>query len=271
MATSPAVVFGHPDFAKNVQAEFPKLFEVLPRLSAALNDLTVRAVEKPEPHQRVILNLGLLAGVTMTELVTLAGNGFGQGAIKIARTLMETVVNAEYLRLNPAELDAYLGWAWVEKMKDLTYMRENLKYLLPQFTEAELKTIETNYDGVRPLFAKPNGDIRSTWSTLNLANRAQRVGLAAMYGRLNRLSSGFIHANISGLTRHFNTKEDIDRIATPPSLDYCDIALISGHHFTCFVVETLGKTFGWEPVHSIASLLADFNYAWPAPEPQKAG
>jgi hypothetical protein len=91
-----------------------------------------------------------------------------------------------------------------------------------------------------------------------------------MYGRLNRLSSGFIHANISGLTRHFKVEEDIDRIAFPPSLDYCDIALISGHHFTLFIVETLARTFGWEPVYPIASLIADFNYAWPQPEPQKA-
>ena len=109
MATNPQLVFGFPPFAKEIQEAFPKLFEVLPRLTAALNDLTGRACEKPEMHQRVILNLGILAGVTMVELVTLAGNGLGQGATKIARTLMETVVNAEYLRQFPDELDAYLG------------------------------------------------------------------------------------------------------------------------------------------------------------------
>ena len=42
------LIFGDPEFSKTVQAEFPKLFEVLPRLTAALNDLTGRSCEKPE-------------------------------------------------------------------------------------------------------------------------------------------------------------------------------------------------------------------------------
>lgn len=266
MASHPGVIFGDPEFAKNVHAAFPRLFEVLPRLQAALNDLTSRECERPEPHQRVILNLGLLAGVSMIELVTLAGNGLGQGAMKIARTLMETVVNAEYLRQTPTELDAYLGWAWIEKNKDLRYLRENLPHLLPQLTQNDMETVERKFRAVRHLFEDNNGRIRPSWCSLNLADRATRVGLAEMYDRLNRLSSGFIHGTIGGLTRHFDLGEDRDRIAVPPSLKYCDLALISGHHFTCFIVETLAKTFGWEPVHSIASLIADFHYAWPQPE-----
>ena len=267
MATGASIIFGHPEFGKEVQAAFPKLFEVLPRVGAALNDMTSRAVEKPEEYQRVILNLGLLAGVSTMELVTLAGHGFGQGAMKIARTLMETVINAEYLRQSPAELDAYLGWAWVEKKKDLDYLKENLKYLLPQLTKEDLETIEKEFQKVRPLFADANGKVRSSWCRMNLADRATKVGLATIYGRLNRLSSGFIHGTIGGLTRHFVLEEDKDRIAIPPSLDYCDLALISGHQLMCFMVETLAKTFGWTPVHPIETLVADFQYAWNIAEP----
>jgi hypothetical protein len=263
MGTGASIIVGHPDFAKEVQAAFPKLFEVLPRVGAALNDMTSRAVEKPELYQRVIVNLGLLAGVSMMELVTLAGNGFGQGAMKIARTLMETVINAEYLRQSPGELDAYLGWAWVEKNKDLAYMKENLKHLLPQLTQKDIEAVETGFQRVRPLFAdSATGKIRSSWCRVNLADRATRVGLAQIYGRLNRLSSGFIHGTIGGLTRNFVLEEDKDRIAIPPSLKYCDLALISGHHLMCFMVETLAKTFDWTPVHPIETLVADFKYAW---------
>jgi hypothetical protein len=228
MAAGASIIVGHPEFGKEIQAAFPKLFEVLPRVGAALNDMTSRAVEKPEEYQRVILNLGLLAGVSTMELVTLAGHGFGQGAMKIARTLMETVINAEYLRQSPAELDVYLGWAWVEKKKDLDYLKENLQYLLPKLTKEDIETIEKEFQKVRPLFADANGKIRSSWCRLNLADRATKVGLATIYGRLNRLSSGFIHGTIGGLTRHFVLKEDKDRIAIPPSLNYCDLALNIG-------------------------------------------
>src|SRR5260370_646223 len=172
---SPALIFGHPEFAKDIQAEFPKLFEVLPRLTAALNDLTGRACENPEVVQRVILNLGLLAEISMLELVTLAGNGLGQGAMKIARTLMETVTNAEYLRQCPAELDSYLKWSWVEKKKELNYVRDNLPGLLPEITQEAINTIEEEYAAAAPLFANANGDYPQSWCSLNLAEPATKL------------------------------------------------------------------------------------------------
>src|SRR4029077_2758628 len=147
-----------PEFAKDIQAEFPRMFEVLPRVTAALNDLTGRACENPQPIQKVILNLGMLAGVSMLELVTLAGNGLGQGAMKIARTLMETVINAEYLRQRPTELDSYLEWTWVEKKKELNYLRANLPHLLSESTPEAIATIEKAYAAAAPLFANAKGD-----------------------------------------------------------------------------------------------------------------
>ena len=52
-------------------------------------------------------------------------------------------------------------------------------------------------------------------------------------------------------------------MSVPPTLDYCAHALVAGHQLMCLMVETLAKTFEWEPVHSIASLMDDFRYAWP--------
>jgi uncharacterized protein DUF5677 len=200
----------------------------------------------------------------MVELVTLAGNGLGQGAMKIARTLMETVINADYLRQYPAELDAYLNWSWVEKKKELEYVREHLPHLLPSITKEAIDTLEKEFLAVRASFQKPNGDLRSSWSTSNLAERATKVGLTDIYRLVNPLSSSFIHATIGGLARHFDISKDLDRIEIPPSLEYCAHALVAGHQCICFIVETLSKTFGWEPIHPIASLVEDLKYAWPA-------
>ncbi len=263
VATSPVPVFGVPEFAKIVQAEFPPLFEVLPRAQAALNDLTGRSCEKPEIIQRVILNLGLLAGISMVELVTLAGNGLGQGALKLCRTMMETAVNADYLRQNPAELDDYLQWAWVEKNKDLIYIKTALPHVLSQIPPEDIRKVADEFQNVRARFEKPNGDLRSSWCKLNLADRAKAVGMADLYRMVNPLSSSFIHGTIGGLSKHFDVAADMDRIAVPPSLEYCAQALIAGHQLLLFTIETLSKTFGWEPVHSLDSLVADFKYAWP--------
>jgi hypothetical protein len=259
---TPVIAFGHLAFANEVQSAFPKLFEVLPRVTAALNDLTSREHKDIEPLQRIILNLALLAGVSMLELVTLAGNGLGQGAMKIARTLMETVVNADYLRQFPDELDAYLEWTWVEKKKDLNHVREHMPELLPRITQEAIDTIEKEYAAAAPLFVNAKGEYRSSWAKLNLFERAAKVGLAEMYRMVNPVSSAFIHGTIGGLARHFDNEKDEDRIEIPPSLKYCDHALVAGHQCICFIVETLAKTFGWEPVHSIASLVDDYAYAW---------
>jgi Family of unknown function (DUF5677) len=267
MSTNPALIFGRPEFAKEIQAAFPRLFEVLPRLTASLSDLTGRACKDPEPYQRMIVNLGLLTGVSMMELVTLAGNGFGQGAMKIARTVMETAVNAEYLRQFPTEFESYINWYWIEKNKDLTYAKQHLPHLLPSITQESIDTIEREYQAVRPFFEKPNGELRSSWCSLNLADRAARTGFAQTYKLINPLSSALIHGTFGGLARHFDMSMDEDRIALPPSLKYCAEALVAGHACTCQIVETIAKTFGWEPVHTIESLVQDFHYAWPVSKP----
>ena len=112
--------------------------------------------------------------------------------------------------------------------------------------------------------------IRSSWCRMNLADRATKVGLAPIYGRLNRLFSWFIHGTIVRLTRHFVLEKDKDRIAIPPSLSYCNLALISVYQMMCFMVATLAKTFGWKPVHPIETLVVDFKYAWNITEPAEA-
>jgi len=261
-------LFGNPEFAKDVRSAFPKVFEVLPRVAGALSDLTGRAHPNPKPNQRIIVNLGLLVGISMFELVTLAENGFGQGAMKIARTVMETAINAEYLRQFPSDVDNYVDWYLVEKYKEFSYVKEHIPHLLPSIDPEAIASIEKGFEEVKASFRKPNGDLRSSWCGLNLADRAAKTGFADAYKLISPLSSVFIHATVGGLARHFDTGKDEDRISIPPSLKYCKEALSGGHMCMCRMVETVVKTFDWTPVHSIESLAQDFSYAW-ASEEQK--
>lgn len=255
-------LFGNPEFAKDVRSAFPKVFEVLPRVAGALSDLTNRVHPNPKPNQRIIANLGLLVGMSMFELVTLVENGFGQGAMKIARTVMETAINAEYLRKFPSEFDNYVDWYLVEKYKELSYVKEHMPNLLPSIDAEAIASIEKGFEEVKPSFQKPNGDLRPSWCSLNLSDRAAKTGYADAYRLINPLSSVFIHATVGGLARHFDPGKDEDRISIPPSLKYCKEALSGGHMCMCGMIQTLAKTFDWTPVHSIDSLAQDFSYAW---------
>ena len=82
--------FGNPEFWQIAHDAFPRFFEVTFRLNAALVSITDRAYQEVEPVQKVILNLGILTGISMMELITLVGNGFGLGAMKIARSMLES-------------------------------------------------------------------------------------------------------------------------------------------------------------------------------------
>ncbi len=67
--------------------------------------------------------------------------------------------NATYLWDIP--LDDYLKWAWVEKNKEVTYLKAELPHVLAEIGKDDLDKIDSEFRAVRPRFEKPNGDIRS--------------------------------------------------------------------------------------------------------------
>lgn len=262
MTPNGRVVFGHPEYGQQVHDAFPRFFEIAPRFTDSLNDLTGRAHPNPEPIHRVILNLGILTAISMFELVTLAGNGFGIGAMKIARTVMETAINAEYLRRFPAECDLYLNWHWVEQHKLLTYVREHAPELLPNLSAAETERVEREFPRVRAQYENARGEIRGSWCSLDLGARAIRTGFAEAFRLINPISSQLIHGTFGGLAKHFDLTADDRRISIPPSMEFCGEALSGGHMCTLTVIGTLADTFGWVPCNPLERLAEDFHYAW---------
>ena len=93
-----ALIVGFPEFHQTVFEAFTRFFAALPALQTALNDLIDEGHDAISAHDHLILNLGILAGTTLTEVVLLGTNGFGPGAMKAARSLLEASVTAEYLQ-----------------------------------------------------------------------------------------------------------------------------------------------------------------------------
>jgi hypothetical protein len=67
------IEFGHPEFWKTVYEAYPRFFEVHPRLKASFNSIAPQPRTFKDRDQKIIVNLCLLAGVAMEELVTLGG------------------------------------------------------------------------------------------------------------------------------------------------------------------------------------------------------
>jgi len=268
MAT-PQVSFGNPNFWKEIQRTFPKFFEVIPRATASLNDLTSRGYEDVDPYKRAILNFALLTGVSVWELVTLVGNGFGLGAMRVARTVLEIAINAEYLRLMPDEFEDYLEWYWIEQHKLIAFVRDSIPEAFKRLSSDDIDRTERGFAAARARFQRPDGELRRSWCKLDLGARAAKTGFALEFRLINPVSSQLIHGTFGGLTQHFDIKRDLDRISLPPSTNYCAQALIGAHVCLLKVIETLSKALGAEPRYGLSELVRDFKSAWGA-DPKEA-
>lgn len=260
------VEFGFPKFGKHIFEHYEPFFQSSITFQNTLNSLTSRAYDNVETWQKLVLNLGMLVGVSMMELVTLVGNGFGQGAMKILRGLIENAINAEFLRLEPNRCADYLDWHWVEQHKLLNWAKERNKPLFATISDESKKTIENNFNQVRTRFEYTNFDgktkLRDAWCELNLADRAARTGFEETYRLVMPHANQILHGTIGGLSRHFDLEQDSHRIAIPPSEDWCGEALIAGHETVLKTIETLSKTFSVDPEPSLDILVAEFHSVW---------
>jgi hypothetical protein len=263
------IVFGHPEFWKAVHGAYPRFFEVHPRLKDSFNSVAAKPRTFRDRDQKIILNLSLLAGVAMEELVTLVGNGLGIGAMKIARNLLELSINAEYLRMNPAAVDDFVDWFWVEQHKWLAYAQQHDPDLLKTFTPEATEHTRQEFARVRPRFENPNtGKLRPGWCAVDLASRAVETHLELPYRLINPFGSQFLHGTSGAVLNHFDLAKSQEQIAAPPSLKWCPQALCGGHHCVAMAIHTLETMFQEEASPSADEIAKDFQYAW---DPSEAG
>jgi hypothetical protein len=260
-------VFAFPEFWPVVEKEYPKFFDVGPNCLAAMHSVADRAYPQPEPHQRAILNLSMVAAITFVEIVTLTANGLGHGAMRNLRTLLEISINTEYIRLRPAEFEEYREWYWVERFKEQEYLREHASDIFKQVNPEVVEEVEKNMARVRPRFEKAKFDgtkeLRASWCSRNLADRSLVTGHIESYRLINPTSSSFVHETMYGMARYFDAKKDVHRIEVPPTLDESRRALSGAHHCMVRVVRTISETFGAASEPTVEELEKDWLLAWP--------
>ena len=260
------IIFGHPEFGPRVVEAFPRFFEVLPRANDALISLTDRGYDPINPLQRSILNLASYVAIAAVEAITLVGNGLGSGAMKVLRGMLESTINAEYLRLNPAELDNYLNWGWVEQHRQLNFIEDHRPDLYAQIRPDIVVQTEREWNRVRNSFEFTDRAgrlrLRDSWTPLSLADRAVRTNLIEPYRHIYPIGSRLVHATALGLAMHFSPEEDPHRLAAPPTLLYCGEALVGTHLCIISVTRTLSQAVEVEPTPPLDELERNFQYAW---------
>jgi hypothetical protein len=194
------------------------------------------------------------------------GNGLGFGAMKIARSMLEIAINAEFLRLSPEFLDDYLDWYLVDRFRLLNYVRSNTPHLLADYSKELQEEIEIEFQSVRHRF-EVNGKVRQGWCSLGLDSRASKTDFKDAYKVIYPMGNKLLHGSISGMSMHATDKNTI-RIPPPPSLAYCDSALLGAHMCAVGIVTTVSKATDKTPSPSVEVLKKDFGFAWNADAPQ---
>jgi hypothetical protein len=262
--------FANADYFRTVEREYPRFFDVGQHALDAMHSVTHRAYPNPEPHQRAILNLGILAGISFVEVITLVGNGLGHGGMRILRSLLETAINVEYFRLHPESFEDYREWVHVERFREFEFLRQYAPAIYAELDAENVEQARKEMARVRARFlmrdrnGKSRG-LRSGWSSLNLDARAVATGFTESYQLINPLASSFVHETMYGMVKHFDASRDPHRVEVPPTLDWSKQALSGAQHCMVRVVQTLGQTFGVAPEPTVEILEREWQFAWVDP------
>lgn len=262
------VMFGYPDFWPKVHESFPTFFEGV----FSLNDLanqTIKAAEQKarEPAEKVIWMLVRITTIGMYELLTLAGNGAGPGAMKISRGMFESSTIAEYIRRNPPEAKDYLEFRHI-----LNWIRH--QWLLKSFPETarkinskKVQEIEQNYNHIKSRFADRRGKIRNRWHNKSIAQMAQEVGRSEQYDLSYSLGASIHHSNCEGMLAYVEVEDEKVLLDAPPSMEWVPQALISGHTYLLQGLDTLNECLNLGLDSEIRVAGEEFRKAWSNEKP----
>lgn len=243
--------------------QFIRFWKVCNRLFDALNKMTLNAGTAKDTNETIIRSLCISTGISFADTSMLVNHGHGLGAMKIARTCLESAINAEYMRLEPTEYRDFMDWNLIEQTRKIEYMR---KYMPSDFAKIDPKTVadtEKSYHAVMPKFVGRNGRLRQSWCNLNLRQRAVKTKFEQMYSSIYVLSSELSHGSFGGLVQHVESIVESNwQPAIPPSIIGCAQALQTGHYCAFRALQTLLLMKDMDSTPPLRVLKHDYDDAW---------
>ena len=222
MQTAPdRVIAGFPEFWDTAYAEHRAYFDASAPLQQLVN--RVRQCPASEPLHKVVRRITILSANSYGALVTLVSNGYGNDAMKIARSIFEADLTAGYLLKHPEEFADYMDYYWVQRKQLYDYM---LQYSPEQAKAVDPATVEELFRKHAAVALRFKG--RSGWCRKTMRQVAEDLdeGMDQLYRTFYRWSSAMHHVNISGLAFQFEAETlDVD---IAPSEKWLDDALVAG-------------------------------------------
>src|SRR5260370_19017838 len=187
-----------------------------------------------------------VASGSMNDVLILAGNESGTGAMKLARGMFEIYTIAEYLAKNPLEINAYLDFAIVNSWRHLQRLERNSPGTVP----SDLMTdTEAEYNRVKGQFTDARNRVRLNWTEKSIKKMAGDIGHLDRYETVYSVAAELHHMNAAGLLGH--------------ELDWISEALKVAHASLLRTVYMLFSVAGASAVKDkIKAAQADFEKLW---------
>jgi len=229
------VTAGFPEFWQKAHDHCPEVFKAAYDLVPRVKSFLQRPVKGPLATLEYFLTA--IVANSLGALITLALNGYGHDAVRVARGMYEAAVNATYLKLHPTEVDDYVEFHWVRQKKLLDYFQRYSPSDLSRIPAKSIAEINAEFTRVAPLFQDSRGKPRGSWCKKDLRARAEEVGLGEFHPTFYAYASGIHHGDIDGLIAQ--SANNALRVELAPSFDGMRDALIMGSIAVVLVLTSL--------------------------------
>lgn len=149
------IVAGFPEFWQPVYTKYRLFFDCAANLAPIVSDMMKAPVQG---HLlQVVGRMVAAAANSYGALLTLVLNGYGQDAVKIARSIYEIELNVLWLKNHPEDLSDFLDYNIIQQKQLYDEMTEEQQNAVQKERYEELIA---NYNRVLPRFITSHGKTR---------------------------------------------------------------------------------------------------------------
>lgn len=189
-----SAVFGFPSFWDETYQTHQDVFRAIDRLTGIADQITLAALGSSDELKQVLCALTQVSSTAMRDVIILAGNRRGTGAMKVARSMFEVALTAEYLEKHPRDVNDYLDFSTIRSYE---WERRHSELSAEQATQ-----LEAEFRSVKSRFTNAKGQLRKTWTTKSIKDIADELGRSDLYEIMYAAASDIHHVNVVGLISH---------------------------------------------------------------------
>jgi hypothetical protein len=179
-----SLIFGFPEEWVDFERRNALFLERFSNLRAAIEIAFIRDARLSEPIDKFVLMSGRVCYEDFAEILLCCGNGCGQAAQKLLRSLYERAVTLRYLHEHPEDIEDFMDFFLVGQRKLKIACERTMGPNV--FSAEQAAEIEGDYERVKDRFlvtdcpecgtTRPN----HTWSRLDFVSMASKTSLGKL-------------------------------------------------------------------------------------------